>query len=122
MWARSRPVLALGVLLAACGSIRLEDRTREPALPGSVHRPSSEDPRSLLDELAYDSLRGGVVLVKGSRGTHLELVVRAIRARAEDTIFLVDPMGNLMMRFPKEADPTKVKKDLSKLLNASRIG
>ncbi|CAN5338869.1 cytochrome c oxidase subunit I [soil metagenome] len=39
-----------------------------------------------------------------------------------DHIYLIDPLGNLMMRFPKEADPNKIKKDLAKLLKASRIG
>lgn len=39
-----------------------------------------------------------------------------------DHIYLIDPLGNLMMRFPKDADANKVKKDLSKLLKASAIG
>jgi cytochrome oxidase Cu insertion factor (SCO1/SenC/PrrC family) len=39
-----------------------------------------------------------------------------------DHIYLIDPLGNLMMRFPKDADPNKIKKDLSKLLKASSIG
>lgn len=39
-----------------------------------------------------------------------------------DHIYVIDPLGNLMMRFPKNADPNKVKKDLSKLLKASAIG
>lgn len=39
-----------------------------------------------------------------------------------DHIYLIDPLGNLMMRFPKEQDANKVKKDLSKLLKASGIG
>lgn len=39
-----------------------------------------------------------------------------------DHIYLVDPNGNLMMRFPKQADPSKIKRDLTKLLNASSIG
>lgn len=39
-----------------------------------------------------------------------------------DHIYMVDPLGNLMMRFPKDADPNKVKKDIAKLLKASRIG
>jgi len=37
-----------------------------------------------------------------------------------DHIYMVDPRGNLMMRFPKDADPTGTRKDLSKLLRASR--
>jgi hypothetical protein len=43
-------------------------------------------------------------------------------AKVEDHLYLIDPLGNLMMRFPKDADPNKVKKDLVKLLKASRIG
>ena len=40
----------------------------------------------------------------------------------QDHLYLIDPRGNLMMRFPKDADPGKVKKDLGKLLRASSIG
>ncbi|NML33210.1 SCO family protein [Paraburkholderia antibiotica] len=39
-----------------------------------------------------------------------------------DHIYLVDPNGNLMMRFPKDANPSKIKSDLTKLLKWSRIG
>jgi hypothetical protein len=39
-----------------------------------------------------------------------------------DHIYLVDPLHNLMMRFPKNPDPAKTRKDLQKLLKASRIG
>jgi len=39
-----------------------------------------------------------------------------------DHIYIVDPLGNLMMRFPLDADPNKTKRDLAKLLSASRIG
>jgi len=42
--------------------------------------------------------------------------------RIEDTLFLVDPLGNLMMRFPKDPDPKGVNSDLKKLLKYSRIG
>lgn len=40
----------------------------------------------------------------------------------QDHIYMIDPLGNLMMRFPKDADPNKMKKDIAKLLKASRIG
>src|SRR5258706_7659540 len=33
-----------------------------------------------------------------------------------DHIYLVDPLGNLMMRFPREADPSRMIKDLQRLL------
>ena len=53
-------------------------------------------------------------------------------ANAADSIFLIDPLGNLMMRFPAvpagaaEADKVQhyasIKKDIAKLLKASAIG
>lgn len=39
--------------------------------------------------------------------------------RLADHLYVVDPMGNWMMRFPADADPSKVKRDLSRLLKAS---
>ena len=38
------------------------------------------------------------------------------------SVFLVDPRGNLMMSYPATADPTDLRKDISRLLRASRIG
>lgn len=43
-------------------------------------------------------------------------------AALADHIWLVDPLGNLMLRWPKDADPSRMKKDLIKLLKASGIG
>ncbi len=43
-------------------------------------------------------------------------------ARLADHIWLIDPLGNLMMRWPKDADPSRMKKDLLRLLKASGIG
>ena len=34
-------------------------------------------------------------------------------------LYLVDPMGEWMMRFPADADPARIKRDLDKLLRAS---
>lgn len=39
-----------------------------------------------------------------------------------DHIYMVDPNGNLMMRFPKDPNPSKIKGDVSKLLRNSSIG
>jgi len=39
-----------------------------------------------------------------------------------DHIYLIDPLGNLMMRFPPNPDVRKVYKDIAKLLKASAIG
>lgn len=70
-------------------------------------------------------------LVSADEGTHLLRVSKAAveawlpvdaGGDASQHMYLIDPLGNLMMRFPKDADPTKVKKDLGKLLRASSIG
>ena len=39
-----------------------------------------------------------------------------------DHLYLVDPLGNLMMRFPRDPDPARVIKDLQRLLKASSFG
>lgn len=39
-----------------------------------------------------------------------------------DHIYLVDPLGNLMMAFPKNAEPGRIKSDLSRLLKWSGTG
>ena len=36
-----------------------------------------------------------------------------------DHLYVVDPIGNWMMRFPADAEPAKVKRDLDRLLRAS---
>jgi len=39
-----------------------------------------------------------------------------------DHIYVIDPLGNLMMRYPRDPDPQLMIKDLKRLLKASRIG
>ena len=41
---------------------------------------------------------------------------------AAEHVYLIDPLGNLMMRFPKQPDRRRVYKDIAKLLKASAIG
>ncbi len=40
----------------------------------------------------------------------------------EGMLFLIDPLGNIMMQYESGFDPYKVKKDLGKLLRISQIG
>ncbi|MGB5082625.1 MAG: cytochrome C oxidase subunit I, partial [Burkholderiales bacterium] len=39
-----------------------------------------------------------------------------------DHIYLIDPLGNLMLRFPGDPDARRMTRDLARLLKASRIG
>ena len=43
----------------------------------------------------------------------------AAQEGGEAYIFLIDPIGNLMMRFPREVDPSRMKNDIAKLLHVS---
>ncbi len=68
------------------------------------------------------------VVLTAYEGTHM---LRAPReqieaflgtAATENHIWVIDPLGHLMLRFPEDPDPTRLRKDLSKLLFASRVG
>ncbi len=64
----------------------------------------------------------GTELLKVSPGVLEKWLPVEQGASIYDHIYLIDPLGNLMMRYPKDADANKIKKDLSKLLKASAIG
>lgn len=50
------------------------------------------------------------------------LAALPFEAAVTDHIFLVDPLGNLVLRYPREADPSRIRKDIERLLKVSRIG
>jgi hypothetical protein len=81
--------------------------------------------------LITDTAPLDTVLMKEYDGTRLLRVKREALEKwlpvdagttMTDHLYMIDPLGNLMMRFPKDADPNKIKKDLGKLLRASSIG
>ncbi|MEY4730677.1 MAG: hypothetical protein RL020_1835 [Pseudomonadota bacterium] len=39
-----------------------------------------------------------------------------------DHIYLIDPLGNLVLRYPRDPDPRKIIKDFTRLLTVSKIG
>jgi len=39
-----------------------------------------------------------------------------------DHVYVIDPLGNLMMRFPRDPDPSRMLKDLQRLLKYSQVG
>jgi hypothetical protein len=56
-------------------------------------------------------------LLPGIEGTRLASFPAAeFPGNAADHIYLVDPFGNLMLRFPRDPDPSRVIKDLQRLL------
>jgi hypothetical protein len=73
----------------------------------------------------------GVRMLRAPRAAVAKWLPLEQGATLDDSIFLIDPLGNLMMRFPAPAGTTeaekvqhyaKVKKDIAKLLKASAIG
>jgi hypothetical protein len=64
-------------------------------------------------------------LAAGIEGTRIDKgakLAREFPGNAADHIYVVDPLGNLMMRFPRDPDPAKMVKDLERLLKYSRFG
>ena len=79
--------------------------------------------------LVTDSAAPSNKLLEAISGTRIERT--ASRSLAQqfpaqgtlaDHIYVVDPLGNLMMRFPRDPDPKQMIKDLQRLLKTSRIG
>jgi hypothetical protein len=74
--------------------------------------------------LLTDAGKPRAELLAAIEGSHV------VRADAEllksfpgpEHIYLVDPLGNLMMRFPADPDPSRMIKDLQRLLKYSRFG
>lgn len=62
----------------------------------------------------------GTWMVRASGSALLEALPHTGERR--DHIYLVDPLGNLILRYPRDADPSRIKRDLQRLLKVSRIG
>jgi cytochrome oxidase Cu insertion factor (SCO1/SenC/PrrC family) len=61
----------------------------------------------------------GMVLIN-AKGSDLLPEIPAVGSQ-HDHIYLVDPIGNLMMRFPKNPDPAQMAKDIKRLLKVSQL-
>lgn len=77
--------------------------------------------------LLTDGDRPRAALRAAIEGTHIA-PAEALAARfpaagaVSDHIYVVDPLGNLMMRYPREPDASRMLKDLQRLLRLSSIG
>jgi len=65
-----------------------------------------------------DGAKPRAELLAAIEGTRMQNL-KPFDARSADHIYLVDPMGNLMLRFPRDPDPSKMIKDLQRLLKYS---
>lgn len=69
----------------------------------------------------------GMIVVKGEPEAVERFVAQFDRsaeepARLGQRTYIVDPIGNLMMSYPPDADPKGMLKDLKRLLHVSQIG
>lgn len=76
--------------------------------------------------LLTDAVQPGAALLAAIEGTAIAPAVAVGEFPAErnvtEHIYLVDPLGNLMMRFPRDPDPSRMIKDLERLLKVSGFG
>ena len=76
------------------------------------------------EELATYGQSDGVYLCSAADERRLLEAFAADGVSAEEAgrVYLVDPLGNLLMTYPPGTDPRSLSKDLEKLLRLSRIG
>lgn len=77
-----------------------------------------EDPMALAAILErYPGLPAGAL-----DSSDQQALERALGPESRDRIFIVDPLGNAMMRYPVDAPSSALLKDLKRLLKVSQIG
>lgn len=78
-----------------------------------------------ISEQILEAYRG-TIIVRADPRKLAAFLAPASTAPAEDALaapmWIIDPLGNLMLEFPEDADPVSVRKDISKLIYNSRIG
>ena len=62
----------------------------------------------------------GTQVLRVPRGELAAWLAPAEGRALEEHFYVVDPMGQWMMRFPVQPDPARIKRDLARLMNASR--
>jgi hypothetical protein len=79
---------------------------------------TDEQPLDTMTIRQYD----GMHLLRAPHDTVYKWLPAEQGSSPAEHIYLIDPLGNLMMRFPADPDVRKVYKDIAKLLKASAIG
>jgi cytochrome oxidase Cu insertion factor (SCO1/SenC/PrrC family) len=72
--------------------------------------------------LLTDDAKPRAELLQAIEGTLIERTPRmdAFPGKPVDHLYVVDPLGNLMMRYPRDPDPSKMLKDLQRLMKFAR--
>jgi cytochrome oxidase Cu insertion factor (SCO1/SenC/PrrC family) len=83
-----------------------------PASPGELQAALQEYPDMTAAVLSREQLQG----------LEPRFAIDAVAPLDAARIYLVDPLGNLMMYYPADGDPRGMIKDLQRLLKYSRVG
>ena len=91
----------------------------------SVYIASEEALRSEIDDIS--GKYPGILLLLARPDAFVDLVDQfdndtEAALQESEWIYIVDPLGNLMMRYDTKADPSGIRKDLKRLLKLSQIG
>lgn len=88
-----------------------------------VERVLLVDDRARLTAPALARDYPGLQILRADRATLAPLLqVLSGSEAAGERVFLIDPNGNLVLRYGANADPVGLRKDLARLLRLSRIG
>jgi len=83
-----------------------------------VHLAEPDEAFSALIDAEY-SVSTGRIYAKADNIIALSKLEK--NSQKMQSIYLVDPLGNIMMHFPKDLQPKLIRKDLNKLLKVSRL-
>ncbi|HEX7043154.1 MAG TPA: SCO family protein [Burkholderiales bacterium] len=120
---------------AACGEVCRDNlyKMRQVTLAQGTEAYRVQRVFVLTDARELEGLRALLAAHPGLRVLHgPDAAVRALAAQfalpganpldGSNRLYLVDPLGNLMMSYPAGADPRGINKDLKLLLRASQVG
>jgi len=86
---------------------------RSETIPGAL--------ASLLEQ-EYSNMTVTRVTVEQARQIAPDFLIDGVSMQGAERVYIIDPLGNLMMYYPPGADPGGMLKDLQKLLKYSKIG
>jgi len=83
-----------------------------------------ELPAALGDMLEKEYPNMAAVLFSDAQAQQLaaDFLIDNVSMEGAERVYIIDPLGNLMMYYPADADPGGMLKDLKKLLKYSKIG
>jgi cytochrome oxidase Cu insertion factor (SCO1/SenC/PrrC family) len=75
-----------------------------------------------LLEKEYPKMAAGLLSATQAEQIAPDFLIDGVPMEGAERVYIIDPLGNLMMYYPPDADPSGMLKDLKKLLKYSKIG